>query len=395
MENVELISKAVAYVKSNANKSDITISDISVHAGFSTDYFNRIFLSHTGFTVMAYVNYIRTKKAAQLLRTTDKSILEIALAVGYNSHEGFIKAFKKYYGMPPHDYRMKKNDQVLYWGELVDQSVAARFVHENPDFRLVDPDIVISHLLEKDAKRYGYLCTTIKYMGLAIAAPEGQFENGFIGIGDKRNGSIYLEMCSDDFELLSAWFKRFPNEKVFYSACEPLFVKEKLAVYDIKEDISAVPQSFYFGERLNCTLPENMLIRPLSYEDKSDIVKWAGGRQDGYISHLLREKDYLDASVLEYGVFQDGELIAVAGCGIDEVQGFKLNNCCAIRFSNKKLADNGLYRLIFSFVVNDILDKGILPFDDLQHGEYARLHGNFSASDMGFQVVNWRYTILN
>ena len=395
MENTELISKAVAYVKSNADKSDITISDISVHAGFSTDYFNRIFLSHTGFTVMAYVNYIRTKKAAELLRTTDKSILEIALAVGYNSHEGFIKAFKKYHGMPPHEYRTKKNDQVLYWGELVDQSVAARFVHENPDFRLVDPDIVISHLLEKDAKRYGYFCITIKYMGLAIAAPEGQFENGFIGIGDKRDGNVYLEICSDDFELLSAWLKRFPNETVFYSDYDSPCVKEKLFAYGVKKDISAIPQSLYLGGKLNCVLPENMLIRPLSYEDRSDIVKWAGDRKDGYINHLLREKDYLDPAVLEYGVFQDGELIAIAGCGIDEVQGFKLNNCCAIRFSDEKMADNELYQLIFSFVVNDLLDKGILPFDDLQHGEYARLHGDFSASDMGFQVVNWRYTILN
>lgn len=149
---------------------------------------------------------------------------------------------------------------------------------------------------------------------LAIAAPKGQFENGFIGIGDKRNGNIYLEMCSDDFELLSAWLKRFSNETVFYSDYEPSYVKEKLSAYGVKKEISAIPQSLYLGGKLNCVLPENMLIRPLSYADRSDIIKWADGRQDGYISHLLREKDYLDPSVLEYGVFRDRELIAIAEC---------------------------------------------------------------------------------
>lgn len=59
------------------------------------DYFNRLFLAHTGFTVMAYVGYIRTQKAAKLLRLTDQSILDIALAVGYDSHEGFLEGFQK------------------------------------------------------------------------------------------------------------------------------------------------------------------------------------------------------------------------------------------------------------------------------------------------------------
>ena len=393
MENTELISKAIDYVKSNADKTDITITDVSVHAGFSTDYFNRIFLSHTGFTVMAYVNYIRTKKAAVLLRTTEQSILDIALSVGYDSHEGFIKAFKKYYDMTPSAYREERKNQVLYWGELTDSSVAVRFVHENPEFQLVDPGEVIEYLLGKDTRRYAYFCTTIKYMGLEIAAPHGQFENGFIGIGDDRKGSCFLEICCDDFALLSEWLRRFPQKTVFYSTYEPSYVKEKLSACGVMGELSVTPQSLFFGDKLPCALPDNMCIRPLSYADKNDILKWADGKRNGFINHLLRETDYLDASVLDYGVFQDGELIAVAGCGIDEVKGLRLNNCCSIRFADGKATD-ALYREIFSFVVNDVVDKGILPFDDLQYGEYARTHGNFTAADMGFETVTRRYEVL-
>ena len=394
MENAELITKAISYVKENSDNADITITDVSEHAGFSTDYFNRLFLSHTGFTVMAYVNYIRTKKAAILLRATEKSILDIALEVGYDSHEGFIKAFKKYYDITPHDYRIKNKNRVLHWGEMTDKSIAARFVHENPDFKLVDQCYVIDFLLSKDARRYGYLCITIKYMGLEIAAPNGQVEDGFIGIGDDRNGGIFLEICSDNFKLLSEWINRFQNKTVFYSAYEPLYVKDKLSAYNINKEFTFTPQSLFFGDKNPCILPNGMCIRPLSYSDKEDILRWANGKHDGYINHLLREKDYSDESVLEYGVFQDGELIAIAGCGVDEVHGLKLNNCCKIHFSDRKATDE-LYRLIFSFVVNDVLDKGILPFDDIQHGEYARMHGNFCAADMGFQTVNWKYTLLD
>ena len=95
MENTELISKAIHYAKKNFNNTDMSVENVADFAGFSIDYFNRIFLAHTGFTVMSYVNYMRIKKAVELLRTTDKTVLDIALEVGYDSHEGFIKAFKK------------------------------------------------------------------------------------------------------------------------------------------------------------------------------------------------------------------------------------------------------------------------------------------------------------
>ena len=60
-----------------------------------------------------------------------------------------------------------------YMGEITDKTVASRFFHSNPDFKAVDSAEVIDFLLEKDARRYGYFCTTIKYCGLTIVAPDG------------------------------------------------------------------------------------------------------------------------------------------------------------------------------------------------------------------------------
>lgn len=179
----------------------------------------------------------------------------------------------------------------------------------------------------------------------------------------------------------------------FYFNEAPKTVKEKLKSNDINCEIEPTPQALYFGNHLGNKLPPNVTIRELSYADKDNILKWAGGKTDGYIRHLLNEKHYQDASVLEYGVFQNEDLIAIAGCGIDEVHGFRLNDCCSIRFADGKATDE-MYYNIFSFVVNDILEKGLLPFDNLQHGDYAKSHGGFTANDIGFTTVNWRYDII-
>lgn len=393
MENTELIFNAVKFAKKNATESNISVEEVAKNAGFSIDYFNRIFLSHTGFTVTAYINYIRLKQAAFLLRTTDKSVLDIALEIGYDSHEGFTKAFKKKYGVAPSEYRADNKSRMMYMAEITDKTVASRFLHSNPDFKIIDSVEVIDFLLEKDAKRYGYFCTTIKYCGLTIVAPNGDYKNGFIGVGDDCNGGCYLEMQTDDFKLLADWINRFPQRKTFFSDKREAEIKEILASYGISENLKVTPQSLYLGEPFECSLPENITVRLLTPKDKKAITKWANGRTDGYVKHLLNEQDYLDENNLEYGVFEKDKLIAVAGCGIDDVHGMRLNNCCAIRFADGKENDK-LYKSIFKFVTNDILTKGALPFDDLQHGEYAKTHGNFTSADLGYTVVNRRFDIV-
>lgn len=393
MENTELIYKAICYAKHHYSDTSMSVEKVADHAGFSMDYFNRIFLAHTGFTVMAYINYMRVKKAVVLLRNTDKTVLEIALEVGYDSHEGFIKAFKKHYGVTPSDYRKKNQNHVLSWGELTDSSYAHRFLHEHTDFTLVDTDEVIDYLLEKDSKQYGYFCTAVKGYGLAIVAPNGDYTKGLIGIGDDRSGGMWLEMISDDMNLLCEWIRRFNFETTFYSASDPDVAKNTLRTKGIDCTIQTTPQSLYFGTPLPCDLPDSIHIRQLTYTDKDAILKWAAGKCDGYIQHLLTEQHYNDPAVLEYGVFENDALIAICGGYIEDVHGFRLNNCCHIRFVDGKATDK-LYRTTFAYVVNDVLSKGILPFDDLQHGEYAQTHGHFTSMDMGFTTVNWRYEVI-
>jgi hypothetical protein len=39
------------------------------------------------------------------------------------------------------------------------------------------------------------------------------------------------------------------------------------------------------------------------------------------------------------------------------------------------------------------MEKGYIPFEDAQFGEYAKRHGEFDAFDLGFEKVNTVYSI--
>lgn len=389
MENLELIARALEYARGNYADEDLSVQSVAEHAGFSIDYFNRMFLAHTGFTVMAYINYLRLKKAVELLRCSDKTVLEIALEVGYDSHEGFLKAFKKAYGIPPSRYRSQNRNQILSLGELVDGSCLHRFLHENRDFQGIDPERMIDRLLEKDRLRYAPFCARVKYMGYQIAVSETSPEKGLLAIGDDRRGGMYMEALSDDSGLLGEWISRFENLRVIHSTLSPDTVGLLLREGQCLEPI---PQSVYLAGQMPCCLPENITIRQLTAGDMKAVLQWAGGKTDGYILHLLNEQHYLDPSVLEYGVFEDGALVAVAGCGIDEIRGLRLNDGCHIRFAEGK-SEDALYRQIFCWVVNDLLGKGVVPFDDLQYGAFARTHGGFTVEELDFTTVSWRYVL--
>ena len=45
---------------------------------------------------MIYTNALRIEKARELLKTTDKSLQEIAVEIGYNTTQSFNRNFKRF-----------------------------------------------------------------------------------------------------------------------------------------------------------------------------------------------------------------------------------------------------------------------------------------------------------
>ena len=86
-------------------KEKLSVKKLAERAGFSPYHFCRIFQWNIGYSIMEYVRIRRLAFAASELKS-GKYIFDIAVEYGYETHTGFIKAFKRYFGSTPEKYRL-------------------------------------------------------------------------------------------------------------------------------------------------------------------------------------------------------------------------------------------------------------------------------------------------
>ncbi|MBQ4116557.1 MAG: AraC family transcriptional regulator [Clostridia bacterium] len=77
---------------------DSNLSDLAAELHFSKKQTERLVLNHTGTTFKKAMIAYRMSMAKHLADTTDLSFADIAKRVGYNSYNGFWKAYSKSFG---------------------------------------------------------------------------------------------------------------------------------------------------------------------------------------------------------------------------------------------------------------------------------------------------------
>jgi len=83
----------------------ITVTDMARAAGLSKAYFTRQFREAFGESPHAYLLTRRLERAATMLRTTDRSVADICMAVGLSSVGSFTTCFTRTFGLSPTAYR--------------------------------------------------------------------------------------------------------------------------------------------------------------------------------------------------------------------------------------------------------------------------------------------------
>jgi AraC-like DNA-binding protein len=81
------------------------VDDLARAAGLSRAHFSREFRRAFGESPHAYLLTRRLERAAALLRTTDRSVIEICFAVGLSSLGSFTTTFTRTFGRSPTAYR--------------------------------------------------------------------------------------------------------------------------------------------------------------------------------------------------------------------------------------------------------------------------------------------------
>jgi AraC-like DNA-binding protein len=83
----------------------LDVDDMAHAAGLSRAHFSREFRRTFGESPHAYLLTRRLERAAALLRTTDRSVIDICLAVGLHSIGSFTTSFTRTFGKSPTAYR--------------------------------------------------------------------------------------------------------------------------------------------------------------------------------------------------------------------------------------------------------------------------------------------------
>lgn len=101
------IRKAIEYMKINYQDT-ITVQEIADYIGLNRSYLSTIFQKNLHVSPQQFLLKYRMTKASELLISSDFPIQTVALSCGYANGLSFTKAFKKYTGYTPSDFRKEK-----------------------------------------------------------------------------------------------------------------------------------------------------------------------------------------------------------------------------------------------------------------------------------------------
>lgn len=98
------MQKAIDYIENHLTET-IDYDVVAAQSYSSSYHFQRVFSILCGFTVGEYIRNRRLTLAGAELAVGDAKVLDVALKYGYESPDGFAKAFQKFHGLLPSQAR--------------------------------------------------------------------------------------------------------------------------------------------------------------------------------------------------------------------------------------------------------------------------------------------------
>lgn len=95
-----------------SNNGNVSRTALEKHIGYNGDYLTRIIKEFTGMNFIEYTQEFSLQEAKRRLLTTNETIGDISLSLGYSNRTYFNKLFKKKYGMPPKKFRIKNTSNI-------------------------------------------------------------------------------------------------------------------------------------------------------------------------------------------------------------------------------------------------------------------------------------------
>ena len=115
------LGSAIEYVDKNY-PNNFKISDLANECHMSETHFRRIFQEKMNMTPVEYVNFVRVRKACELIDKTDISMEDVAEKVGFVTPSTFNRNFRRIIGTSPYQWKKRPDN---HEGRLLDYKISA------------------------------------------------------------------------------------------------------------------------------------------------------------------------------------------------------------------------------------------------------------------------------
>ena len=103
-ETAEIIRK---YIDEHYCDPNLCLKQLADHFSMHRTLISKILKEHLGMTFTEYLLELRMKKSMELLKNTEMNINEVGEAVGYENYVSFKRAFLRYQGISPREFRIR------------------------------------------------------------------------------------------------------------------------------------------------------------------------------------------------------------------------------------------------------------------------------------------------
>lgn len=99
----ETMQSVLAYIN-NHYTEDLSLNSLSKRFGLSSSYMSRSFSAYTGRSIYDYILYRRIMLAKKII-SAERPFMEVAFECGFNDYSCFLRAFSKFTGKTPREYK--------------------------------------------------------------------------------------------------------------------------------------------------------------------------------------------------------------------------------------------------------------------------------------------------
>ena len=112
-EHIEAVQRMQDYIEANLD-TNITMADLANVSKYSPWYSYRLFVDLLHMTPAVYIRRLRLSKSALRLREEKVKIIDVAFDYGFESVDGYQRAFYKEFGCNPYEYSMRPTPIYLF-----------------------------------------------------------------------------------------------------------------------------------------------------------------------------------------------------------------------------------------------------------------------------------------